>query len=97
MRAQFRMQRDALVAALRREAGIALDPPLGAFYAFFHVDTDDSLALATTAAVESDVLVIPGIAFGDGGEGYLRISYASDVATIDEGIRRLAPYIRGGS
>jgi len=97
MRAQFRMQRDALVTALRREAGIELDPPLGAFYAFFHVDTPDSLALATKAAAEADVLVIPGIAFGDRGEGYLRVSYASDVATIDEGIRRLAPYIRGGA
>jgi aspartate/methionine/tyrosine aminotransferase len=95
MRAQFCAQRDALVAALRREVGLELDAPEGAFYAFFRVPTDDSLALATRAAAEADVLVIPGIAFGDRGEGWLRVSYASDVATIDEGIRRLAPYLRG--
>jgi aspartate aminotransferase len=95
MRAQFCAQRDALVAALRREAAVDLVAPAGAFYAFFSVATDDSLALATKAAAESDVLVIPGIAFGDRGEGHLRVSYASDIATIDEGIRRLAPYLRG--
>ncbi|MBI2212477.1 MAG: pyridoxal phosphate-dependent aminotransferase [Acidobacteria bacterium] len=95
MRAQFATQRDALLAALRREAGLELAPPEGAFYAFFRVPAEDSLALATKAAAESDVLVIPGIAFGDRGEGWLRVSYASDIATIDDGIRRLAPYLRG--
>jgi aspartate/methionine/tyrosine aminotransferase len=97
MRAQFGAQRAALVAALQREAGIALDPPAAAFYAFFPVPSRDSLALATAAAEDADVLVIPGIAFGEGGEGYLRVSYASDVATIDEGIRRLAHYVRRAS
>lgn len=96
MRAQFGLQRAALLSALRREIGIELDPPAAAFYAFFRVSSDDSLALASKAASESDVLVIPGIAFGALGEGYLRVSYASDVATIDEGIRRLAPYVRVG-
>jgi aspartate/methionine/tyrosine aminotransferase len=95
MRAQFSAQRDALFFALRHELGLELRPPAGAFYAFFAAASTDSLALATKAAAEADVLVIPGIAFGSRGEGYLRVSYASDVAVIGEGIRRLAPYVRG--
>lgn len=95
MRAQFAAQRDALFIALRKELALDLAPPAAAFYAFFSVPSIDSYALATKAAAEADVLVIPGIAFGARGEGYLRVSYASDVATIGEGIRRLAPYVRG--
>lgn len=94
MRAQFRAQRDALVDALRREMALELAPPEGAFYAFFKVPTFDSLALATEAAADGDVLVIPGIAFGTRGEGYLRASYAAGVETIEKGIQRLAPYVR---
>ncbi len=94
MRAQFGAQRDALFAALRHELGLALPTPAGAFYAFFAVPSNDSFALSTKIAAEADVLVIPGIAFGARGEGYLRVSYASDLATIGEGIRRLAPFVR---
>lgn len=96
MRAQFGAQRRALLDALRRELSLELQPPDGAFYAFFPVPSNDSLELAKKAAAEADVLVIPGIAFGERGEGHLRVSYASDPATIDEGIRRLAPYVRSG-
>ncbi|MCM2315560.1 MAG: pyridoxal phosphate-dependent aminotransferase [Thermoanaerobaculia bacterium] len=95
MRAQFAAQRDALLDALRDDLGLTLPPPAAAFYAFFAIPSPDSLALATKAAAEADVLVIPGIAFGERGEGHLRVSYASDIATLREGVRRLSPIVRG--
>ena len=37
--------------------------------------------------------VVPGSGFGEGGEGYVRMTYASDEETLSEGIRRMAAYV----
>jgi aspartate/methionine/tyrosine aminotransferase len=38
------------------------------------------------------VVVVPGLAFGPGGRGHIRLSYAGDPSQIGEGVRRLAPF-----
>jgi len=43
---------------------------------------------------EGGVVVVPGSAFGEGGRGHVRLSYAGDLAQIREGVRRLAPFWR---
>jgi aspartate/methionine/tyrosine aminotransferase len=40
------------------------------------------------------VVVVPGTAFGEGGRGHIRLSYAGDPDQIREGVRRLAPFWR---
>jgi len=94
MRAQFRTQRDAALFAIERELGVAIDPPCGAFYAFVPVPFCESLPFAKTLATDAAVLVIPGIAFGPLGEGFVRISYAASLEQIGTGLERMGRYVR---
>jgi aspartate/methionine/tyrosine aminotransferase len=64
--------------------------PDGAFYAFVGVEgLTDSLAFAKRLVHEQKVAVAPGIAFGDAGEGYLRICFAQSADTLESTMERL--------
>lgn len=92
-RSAFRRQRDAALAAIHRELDIPLEAPAGAFYAFVPVPSCDTVRLAMALARHARVLAVPGVAFGPGGEGFLRLSYASTVEEIEEGIHRIGEYL----
>ena len=94
MRAQFKSQRDVALHAIERELGVTLDPPRGAFYAFVPITAPESLPFATALATDAAVLVIPGIAFGSRGEGFVRISYAASLEQIGTGLQRMGRYLR---
>ena len=94
VRGQFRAQRDAALYAIERELGVAIDSPRGAFYAFAPVPFCDSLTFAKSLATDGAVLVIPGVAFGSLGEGFVRISYAASLEQIGTGIERMGRYLR---
>jgi aspartate aminotransferase len=93
MRDTYRERRDALVALLA-EHGLACQPPRGAFYAW--VDVRGRAATCREFALEllrrERVAVAPGTAFGPAGEGWVRLSLASDTADLLEGARRLARF-----
>ncbi|HEX7150109.1 MAG TPA: pyridoxal phosphate-dependent aminotransferase [Thermoanaerobaculia bacterium] len=93
-RGQFRTQREAALHAIRRELEIDLEPPAGAFYAFVPVPSCDTETFAKTLATDAAVLVIPGVAFGMRGEGFIRISYAAPIDQIGTGIERIGRYLR---
>ena len=95
VRAQFRTQRDAALYAIARELDVELEPPAGAFYAFAPVPFCGTPDFATALATDAAVLVIPGIAFGKRGDGFVRISYATSVEQIGSGIERMGRYLRG--
>ena len=64
--------------------------PQGAFYAFVGIEgLTDSLTLAKRLVTEQGVAVAPGIAFGDAGEGYLRICFAQSAERIERAMGRL--------
>ena len=70
--------------------GVRLAAPDGAFYAFIAVDgLRDSLALALRLVHEHGVAVAPGSAFGEGGEGHLRLCFAQAPARIERAMHRL--------
>ncbi len=94
MRAQFRTQRDAALYAIEHELGVPVAPPPGAFYAFVPVPFCESLPFAKALATDAAVLVIPGIAFGSLGEGFVRISYAASLEQIGTGLERMGRYVR---
>lgn len=94
VRAQFREQRDACTSAIARELEVDIAPPAAAFYALAPVPLCDTLAFAKTLATDDAVLVIPGIAFGSKGEGFIRISYAASTAEIGAGIERIGRHLR---
>ena len=66
--------------------------PEGAFYAFFAVEgMSDSLDFAKRVLQETGVGLTPGAAFGPGGEGYLRLCFASSTGRLSEALDRLGP------
>jgi len=70
--------------------GVRLAAPDGAFYAFIGVDgLRDSLGLALSLVQDHGVVLAPGSAFGEGGEGYLRLCFAQAPARIERAVQRL--------
>ncbi len=95
-REQFTRQREAAMHAIAHELGATLPPPAGAFYAFVPVPLCDTAGFAKALATEAAVLVIPGIAFGSAGEGFVRISFAAPIDGIATGIERIGRYLTAG-
>ncbi|MCC6711795.1 MAG: aminotransferase class I/II-fold pyridoxal phosphate-dependent enzyme, partial [Candidatus Dadabacteria bacterium] len=96
---EFGERRKRMIEGLKR---LGLTPgvePTGAFYVFANVSrlSSDSLALAFDILEKAHVAITPGADFGEGGEGYLRFSYAAAPDKIDEGLRRLAAYMEGNA
>ncbi len=70
--------------------GVRLAAPDGAFYAFIGVDGEtDSLALALRLVRDHGVAVAPGSAFGEGGEGHLRLCFAQGRTRMERAMGRL--------
>ena len=95
VRRQFAMQRDTAMRSIERHFEVAIEPPAGAFYAFVPVPSCNTLSLARSLATDAGVLMIPGVAFGDAGEGFLRISFAARPDQIETGVERAGGWLRG--
>jgi len=81
------------LSAMRR---VRVARPQGAFYIFFAVaGMDDSLAFAKRLVDQAKVGLAPGSAFGPGGEGHLRLCFASSAGRLAEAMDRLAPVLDG--
>jgi len=95
-REQFQQRRDYLLVALR-ELGFDLPiTPQGAFYLYAGCEkfTDDSFSFAQTLLHEAGVAITPGRDFGNNQpEKYLRFSYTTSMARLEEGVRRLQAYL----
>lgn len=92
----FDERRKTMIEGIK-ELGFNLESePKGAFYVFVDASkiNPDSHELAFDILDKAHVAVTPGIDFGEGGEGYLRLSYATSTSNIKEGIRRLGDYIK---
>jgi aspartate/methionine/tyrosine aminotransferase len=89
-------QRRQLVLRRLKEMGLdVLTEPVGAFYVFVNVRhyTDDVYKFAFEILESIGVAVTPGVDFGPGGQGYIRISYANSLENIDEGMNRLQKFL----
>jgi aspartate aminotransferase len=101
MLAEYARRRKHIVAALRAIPGVTCTVPQGAFYAFPNVQEHLSAAMPDSAAVARQLLerehlaLVPGEAFG--APGHLRISYATSMERIDEGLRRLRRFFSRAS
>ena len=95
MRAEYRRRRDYLVRELNA-MGLPTALPNGAFYVFSDISStglsDEDFALKLLK--EGGVAAVPGSAFGPGGAGFLRMSYATSLPKIEEAVRRIA-VVRG--
>ena len=90
-------KRDRMVDGLRAIDGVECVRPDGAFYAFADIRRVEpsSQRFADRLLQEAGVAVVPGTAFGDGGEGYVRLTYAVADEDIDEGVRRIGELVGG--
>lgn len=90
-----RQARDLVCGALAALPRVRVQPAPGAFYAFFQVEGEnDSVALAKRIIDEALVGLAPGAAFGRGGEGALRLCFASRLDRLEEAMGRLAQVLK---
>jgi aspartate aminotransferase len=89
-RVAYQERRDLLLTGLN-ELGLNCDKPAGAFYAFPDVSriSSDSRAAAEILLERARVATVPGIVFGEHGEGHLRFSFSTSVETIAAGLDSL--------
>ncbi len=93
-----RHNRDVLVEALSRVPDMLLTPPLGALYLFFgHKRYPDSRALAFSLIDQARVGLAPGSAFGEAGQGFMRLCFLRNTADIEEAAQRLSRFLKGAS
>ncbi len=96
MLAEYDRRRNRIVSGLRAIPGVTCTEPGGAFYAYPNVSAHlgngaaDTTALCKQLLEREYLVVVPGEAFGT--PGYIRISYATSVERIDEGLRRLGKF-----
>jgi aminotransferase len=93
MRAQYDRRRNFVLSRFE-EMGIDCFPASGAFYAFPECPWDDSDAFAEALIEEERVAVVPGNVFGAGGEGHLRVSYATSLGDLKEALAKLESFIQ---
>jgi aspartate aminotransferase len=91
MRQEFRRRRDTIVRGLNQIPGVTCLSPHGAFYVFPNIQGTGktSQELADLLLYEAGVATLPGTAFGPGGQGYLRLSYANSIANLQLALERM--------
>jgi len=104
MKEQFTKRRAYVLERIERLPDVTCIPPGGAFYAFMNVSKHfgrtlggqviaDSTAFCLTALAKAHVALVMGSAFG--AEGYARLSFATDMATLEKGFDALEVFLKG--
>ena len=95
MVAEYDRRRKLIVAGLNK-LGLTTFEPRGAFYAFPNIAASgmDSETFAERLLYEEHVAVVPGDAFGAGGSGFVRCSYATSYEKIEEALRRMEKFMQ---
>jgi len=95
MVAEFRRRRDAFCAGLNTLPGFRCALPAGAFYAFPNVEGTGykSRELADRLLQDAGVACLSGTAFGEHGDGYLRLSYANSYENLMEAVERIRRFL----
>lgn len=94
---RLRANRDFCVEALRRMPGVTVPEPAGAFYLFPRIEgLADSFGFCKELLMETRLGLAPGVAFGEGGEGSIRICYAAERSILEPAMDRLDGFLRAG-
>ena len=94
MRTAFEARAKEATELMNEIDGLSVLRPEGAFYLFVNIKdiSNDSITFCKELLQEVGVAVVPGIGFGS--EGYFRFSFATDISTIREGIRRIEKFVK---
>ncbi len=93
MRVEFEKRKNIVVKSFNEIKGLSTTDPDGAFYVFVNIQkvTNDSMKFCADLLEQKGVALVPGLAFGT--EGYVRFSFATDLVTIQEGIKRIKEFV----
>ena len=92
---RLKSNRDFCIDALSRMPRLTIPRPEGAFYLFPRVEgLTGSFEFCRNLLIETKVGIAPGVAFGAGGEGSVRICYAADKAILEPAMERLYSYLK---
>jgi aspartate/methionine/tyrosine aminotransferase len=95
MLARLKENRDFCWGALREMPAVTAPKPEGAFYLFPKIDgVSDSFEFCRRLLEETKVGLAPGVAFGAGGEGSVRICYAAERGILEQAVERLARFLK---
>ncbi|MGB2510620.1 aminotransferase class I/II-fold pyridoxal phosphate-dependent enzyme [Leuconostoc suionicum] len=95
MKAEYLQRRDYVYDTMT-QLGFKVAKPDGAFYIFAKIPAgciQDDFAFARDLAQKNGLALIPGSSFGPGGEGYIRLSYAASIETLQKAMHRLTTYM----
>jgi aminotransferase len=97
MKREYDQRRRHLLSGLR-DIGLECFEPRGAFYVFPSIKSSglSSAEFCERFLLKEKVAVIPGSAFGPGGEGFVRICYASSMENISIALERLGRFVESG-
>jgi aspartate/methionine/tyrosine aminotransferase len=94
MLGNLKENRDFCIAALERMPGVAVPKPDGAFYLFPRIEgLRDSFQFCLQLLEQQRVGLAPGVAFGAGGEGSIRLCYAADRSVLEPAMERLGNFL----
>jgi aspartate/methionine/tyrosine aminotransferase len=94
MVAQYRLNRDLCMNRLSQMPGVTVPKAEGAFYLFPCIEgLTDSFGFCKQLLMDTQVGLAPGVAFGAGGEGSVRICYASDTGILEPAMQRLGEFL----
>lgn len=95
MKKLYRRRRVLVVEGLNAIEKISCLAPKGAFYAFANISKTGlkSREFAIRLLQEKHTVVVPGTGFGKGGEGFMRLSYATSEENIREGLKRIKEFV----
>jgi hypothetical protein len=93
---QYRLRRDYVMRRISEIPGLSCHAPAGTFYAFIDISQLGMPCeeFAMKLLEERQVVVVPGTAFGEFGEGYIRLSYATSMQCLEQGLQELEEFVR---
>jgi aspartate/methionine/tyrosine aminotransferase len=92
----YQERRDVLIAGLNAIPGLRCRMPQGAFYAFPNITAfgHDATTISNYLLDQAGVATLPGTAFGEGGEGFLRLCFANSLENIKIAVERMTEAFR---
>jgi aspartate/methionine/tyrosine aminotransferase len=97
MMIRLRENRDLALNSLRALPRVTTPVPDGAFYLFPRIEgVRDSFEFCRQLLVQKKVGLAPGVAFGAGGEGSVRICYAADRTVLEAALERFGDFVKSG-
>lgn len=94
MRVAFKERRDEAVKLINAIDGLSVYKPDGAFYLFVNIKkiSNDSMDFCKQLLEKKGVALVPGVGFGS--EGYVRLSFATDLESIRKGMKRIEEFVQ---